>query len=148
MYWEKVNVNWGWFAFFALCIPTHTVTDDVFREGQCQLRMICLLCPLHSNTYSHRWCIQIRSMSTEDDLPSLSIPGQSMNDLLTMDPDFANMSFAPVPKKRGRPKGNHTTAIGLPRSKKAKLTSRAIPFHKKDTTTKGYCWISLWMTQT
>ena len=48
-----------------------------------------------------------------------------------------NATFAPVPKKRGRPKGSVTTAIGLPRSKRQKFDNeQKIPFHKKPTKTR------------
>ena len=50
--------------------------------------------------------------------------------------NLEGVSFAAKPRKRGRPKGSCTTAIGLPRRKKQKLTGKANPFHKKDTTSR------------
>ena len=54
--------------------------------------------------------------------------------------DFENnlegVFFAAKPRKRGRPKGSCTTAIGLPRRKKQKMTGKASPFCEKDTTSR------------
>ena len=46
-------------------------------------------------------------------------------------PDVREIRFAPKCKKRGRPKGSCTTAIGLPKAKKVKKT-RCSPFHTLD----------------
>ena len=48
--------------------------------------------------------------------------------------DLTEVHFATRPKKRGRPKGSCTTAIGIPKRKKQKLSGKPQPFHRKDTT--------------
>ena len=53
----------------------------------------------------------------------------------TSQPDVRELCFAPKCKKRGRPKGSCTTAIGLPKAKKLKNT-RCSPFHTLDIQSK------------
>jgi hypothetical protein len=51
---------------------------------------------------------------------------------LVEDQLFLNLqgaTFAPIPKKRGRPKGAVTSAIGLPH--KWQKFEKRVPFHKK-----------------
>ena len=50
-------------------------------------------------------------------------------------PDIQELHFAPKYRKRGRPKGECTTAIGLPKAKKLKKT-RCSPFHTLDIQSK------------
>ena len=50
-------------------------------------------------------------------------------------PDVREIRFAPKCKKRGRPKGSCTTAIGLAKAKKVKKT-RCSPFHTLDIQSK------------
>ena len=56
------------------------------------------------------------------------IPADSARSSL---PDIQELHFAPKCRKRGRPKGACTTAIGLPKAKKLKKT-RCSPFHTLD----------------
>ena len=68
----------------------------------------------------------------------------STQDLLSI--DFADAVFAPVPKKRGRPKGSQTTAIGLPKRKKLKMSGKPTPFHKKDSLTRQRHLLTFFVT--
>lgn len=58
------------------------------------------------------------------------------------DPLF-RATFAPKPKKRGRPKGGVTSVVGLPSSKRQRLSeNKKIPFHRKDSKVKDRMMLS------
>ena len=61
--------------------------------------------------------------------------------------NLEGVSFAPKPRKRGRPKGSCTTAIGMPRQKRQKVTGKPQPFHKKDTTTRQRHLLSFFLDE-
>ena len=57
-------------------------------------------------------------------------------------PDLQGVRFAPVPRKRGRPKGACTTAIGLPLKRIKKANNSKTPDHRKSSAEKGRMLLS------
>ena len=94
--------------------------------------------------------VQITSVSgeEEDDLsepPSVAVEDQPQPVQITSvsdeeeDDSASGLQSATFPtqvKKRGRPKGSCTTAIGLPRMKKQKTDGKPLPFFRKSTKTR------------
>ena len=60
-------------------------------------------------------------------------------------PDLQGVRFAPVPRKRGRPKGACTTAIGLPLKRIKKANNSKTPYHRKSSAEKGRMLLSFFV---
>ena len=87
---------------------------------------------------------------TPDDLPNLmgSQTDQQQNQTeSTSTSELLGVRFAPVTKKRGRPKGSCTTAIGLPQ-KRRKIKDSSMPYHKKSMLTKEFYVLGLFVDTT
>ena len=71
---------------------------------------------------------ELPHVSFRTNLPNVN----NTTDENTLSVDLEGVSLPTVSKKRGRPKGSCTTAIGLPKGKKRKITKGPIPFMKKE----------------
>ena len=84
---------------------------------------------------------------TPDHLPNLMGSQTDQQQDETSTSELLGVKFAPVTKKRGRPKGSCTTAIGLPQ-KRRKVKDSSVPYHKKSMITKELYVLGLFMDTT
>ena len=86
------------------------------------------------NMTSDRTQDAIPDEASQDNMTSDRTQDTNPDDQSETVTDLTEVHFATRPKKRGRPKGSCTTAIGIPKRKKQKLSGKPQPFHRKDTT--------------